>query len=236
MTEMSQRQQELEFEGDFDPEELEDSEDEPVRYVFDPDTEDNQDEYVMYDPRRRRRTRPKTRTRWRTRVKRVYRRARKKLRKKPAFLGWQTLLAIPITVVSFLVSMQQDTLAWYQANNWENMGRAFSPFELLKTLAGGWGRPKDIMAYLKNVFTSPLGLGGIALAVYALLPFKRLPLKRIALIVGGSLLLGSLIGSAMHASNGNSNSNNIYSGSAGNSGISEREAYSHVLQSDPFNR
>ena len=131
--------------------------------------------------------------------------------------------------------MQQDTLAWYQANNWENMGRAFSPFELLKTLAGGWGRPKDIMAYLKNVFTSPLGLGGIALAVYALLPFKRLPLKRIALIVGGSLLLGSLIGSAMHASNGNSNSNNIYSGSAGTV-INEREAYSHVLMSDPFDR
>ena len=87
------------------------------------------------------------------------------------------------------------------------------------------------MAYIKNVFTSPLGLGGVALAVYALIPIKRLPLKRIALIVGGALLIGSLLGSAMHAS-GEESDNGTYSGS----GISERDAYSHVLSNDPFNR
>lgn len=223
--------QELEFAGDFDPEELEDSEqDDQTRYVFDPDT-DSYDQ-IMYDPRRRRR---KTKTRWRTRtktrIKRVYARAKK--RKKPAWMGWQTMLAIPVALVSFIVSMQQDTMAWYVEHNPEGLPHSFSVHELLKTLGGGWGRPKDIMAYIKNVFTSPLGLGGIALAVYALLPFKRLPLKRIALICGGALVIGSLLGSALHASGEESNNPN-HSGMR--SGISERQAYSHVLLNDPFNR
>ena len=168
--------------------------------------------------------------------KRVYRRAKRRVkRKKPAWMGWQTLLAIPITVVSFIISMQQDTMAWYVEKEPQNIKSAFSIPELLKTLGGGWGRPKDIMAYLKNVFTSPMGLGGIALAVYGILPFKRLPLKRIALICGGSLLIGSLLGSALHASGEEPRSNRPFSG-AGRAGISEREAYSHVLMNDPFNR
>ena len=228
---MAQQEQELEFVGDFDPEELEDSENEnqDIRYVFDPDTE--QDEQIEYDPRRKRRARPKTRWRTRTvaRARRYYKRAKK--RKKPAWMGWQTMLAIPVALVSFIVSMQQDTLGWFAEKDPKNIASAFSIHELLKTLGGGWGRPKDIMAYIKNVFTSPLGLGGIALAVYALIPIKRLPLKRIALICGGALLIGSILGSALHAS-GEGDNNGHYSGS----GISERQAYSHVLQNDPFNR
>ena len=226
MIEISQQEQELEFDGDFDPEELEDSENDQVRYVFDPDTE--QDEEILYDPKRRRKT--TRRRRYSPRV--IYRRARKaiKKRKKPAWMGWQTMLAIPVAVVSFLVSMQQDTLGWFAEKEPKNIASAFSIHEILKTLGGGWGRPKDIMAYIKNVFTSPLGLGGIALAVYALVPIKRLPLKRIALICGGALLIGSILGSALHASGETSNTH--YSGS----GISERQAYSHVLQNDPFNR
>ncbi len=223
--------QELEYIGDFDPEEEEEQEedDKNIRYVFDPDTE--QDDVIEYDPRRRRKT--KTKTRWRTRTvtraRRAYRRVRQ--RKKPAFMGWQTLAAIPIAVISFIVSMQQDALGWYVEKDPEHISWSFSIKELLKTLGGGWGRPKDIMAYIKNVFTSPLGLGGLALAVYALIPVKRLPLKRIALIVGGALLIGSLLGSAMHAS-GEQSDNRTYSGS----NISERQAYSHVLMNDPFNR
>ena len=225
---MAQQNQELEFDGDFDPEELEDSEnDQNVRYVFDPDTE--QDEEIEYDPGRKRRKRPKTRTRYRTRIKRVYTRARKRLRKKPAWMGWQTMMAIPIALVSFIVSMQQDTLGWFAEKDPANIKNAFSIYEILKTLGGGWGRPKSIMDYIKNIFSSPLGLGGIALAVYGLLPLKRLPLKRIALICGGALLIGSILGSALHAS-GEESSNTA------RSGISERQAYSHVLQNDPFNR
>jgi len=217
-------EQELEFVGDFAPEEGEESEDEnqDIRYVFDPDTE--QDEQILYDPKRRK----KTRTRYRTRIKRVYRRAKKRLRKKPAFMGWHTMLAIPVALISFIISMQQDSMAWYVEHDPTHISSSFSIHELLKTLGGGWGRPKDIMAYFQNVFTSPLGLGGVALAVYALVPIKRLPLKRIALICGGALLIGSLLGSAIHASgeeDGNTHS----------SGISERQAYNHVLQSDPFN-
>ena len=229
MIEISQQEQELEFDGDFDPEELEDSENEQnARYVFDPDTE--QDEEILYDPARRKR-RPKTKTRYRTRVvtkvRRAYRKARK--RKKPAWMGWQTMMAIPVALVSFIVSMQQDTLGWFAEKDPTNIKNAFSIYEILKTLGGGWGRPKSIMDYIKNIFSSPLGLGGIALAVYALIPIKRLPLKRIALICGGALLIGSILGSALHASGEES-------GNPARSGISERQAYSHVLQNDPFNR
>jgi len=227
---MAQQEQELEFEGDFDPEELEDSEnDQNVRYVFDPDTE--QEEQIMYDPKRRTRRKRPARRRYSPRV--IYRRARKaiKKRKKPAWMGWQTMLAIPVAVVSFIVSMQQDTLGWFAEKDPTHIASAFSIHEILKTVGGGWGRPKDIMAYIKNIFTSPLGLGGIALAIYALIPIKRLPLKRIALICGGALVIGSILGSALHASGEESNTGH-YSGS----GISERQAYSHVLQNDPFNR
>jgi len=228
---MAQQEQELEFDGDFDPEELEDSEDDQnVRYVFDPDTEP--DEEILYDPKRRtRRKRPKTRWRTRTvtRVRRAYKRARK--RKKPAWMGWQTMMAIPIAVVSFIVSMQQDTLGWFAEKDPSNIKNAFSIYEILKTLGGGWGRPKSIMAYIKNIFSSPLGLGGIALAIYALIPIKRLPLKRIALICGGALLIGSILGSALHAS-GEESSNPARSGNM----INERQAYNHVLMNDPFNR
>ena len=219
-------EQELEFVGDFDPEE-EQEEDQNIRYVFDPDTE--QDEQIEYDPKRRRK---KTKTRWRTRtktrIKRVYARAKK--RKKPAWMGWQTMMAIPVALVSFVISMQQDTLGWFAEHDPEHISSAFSVHELLKTLGGGWGRPASIMEYIKNIFTSPLGLGGLALAIYALIPIKRLPLKRIALICGGALLIGSILGSALHASGEGDKGH--YSGNT----ISERSAYSHVLQGDPFNR
>ena len=222
--------QELEFVGDFDPEEGEESEgdEQNIRYIFDPDTE--QDEQIEYDPKRRRR---KTKTRWRTRtktrIKRVYRRAKK--RKKPAWMGWQTMLAIPVALTSFIISMQQDTLGWFAEHDPAHIASSFSIHELLKTLGGGWGRPASIMDYIKNIFSSPLGLGGVALAIYALIPIKRLPLKRIALICGGALLIGSILGSALHAS-GEEDGNTAHSGS----GISERQAYTHVLTNDPFNR
>jgi len=218
---------ELEYVGDFDPENP-DEQDENIRYVFDPDTETQPQEEILYDPSRKK----KTKTRWRTRVKTVYRRVKKRVkkRKKPAWMGWQTMLAIPIAVVSFIVSMQQDTLGWFAEKDPSHMASAFSVHEILKTLGGGWGRPKDIIAYIKNVFSSPLGLGGLALAIYALLPFKRLPLKRIALITGGALLIGSILGSALHASGEESNTGHYSSNM-----ISERQAYSHVLQNDPFN-
>jgi len=226
---MAQQEQELEFVGDFDPEELEDSEneDQNIRYIFDPDTE--QDEQILYDPKRRRKTKTRWRTRTKTRIKRVYARAKK--RKKPAWMGWQTMMAIPVALVSFVISMQQDTLGWFAEKDPEHIANAFSIHELLKTLGGGWGRPASIMDYIKNIFSSPLGLGGIALAIYALIPIKRLPLKRIALICGGALLIGSILGSALHASGENDNTGH-YSGNT----ISERSAYSHVLSNDPFNR
>ena len=139
------------------------------------------------------------------------------------------MMAIPIAITSFIVSMQQDTMGWFVEHDPAHITSSFSPHELLKTLAGGWGRPKDLMEYIKNIFTSPLGLGGLALAIYALIPIKRLPLKRIALISGGALLIGSILGSALHASGEESNTHNS------GSGISERQAFSHVLQNDPFN-
>ena len=218
---------ELEYEPEFETDE-EDLYDQKS-YIFDPDMKE--DEEIIYDPARRRRRRPTRRRRYSPKV--IYRYVKKKIkRKKPKWLGWQTLLAIPITVVSFIMSMQQDTLKWFVEKAPERIMETFSGYELLKTLSGGWGRPKNIIEYFKNVLTSPFGLGGIALTVYALLPFRRLPLKRIALICGGSLLLGSLLGSAFHASNGNTSRR--HSGHSGNI-ISEREAYSHVLGKDPFN-
>ena len=221
-------EQELEFVGDFDPENEQEEDDQNIRYVFDPDTKE-EPEIIEYDPKRRKKPKTRWRTRTKTRIKRVYARARK--RKKPAIIGWHTAIAIPIALVSLIFSMQQDTLGWFIEKAPDKIANAFSIHELLKTIGGGWGRPKDIMAYIKNVFTSPLGLGGIALAVYALLPFKRLPLKRIALICGGALVIGSLLGSALHASGEESNNH-----SGMRSGISERQAYGHVLMNDPFNR
>ena len=223
-------EQELEFVGDFDPENEQEEDDQNIRYVFDPDTE--QDEQILYDPKRKRR---KTKTRWRTRTvtraRRAYRRTKKKA--KPAIMGlfgWHTALAIPVAIFSFIISMQQDTMAWFAEKDPTHITNAFSIHELLKTLGGGWGRPKDLVAYARNVLSSPLSLGGLGLMLYSILPIRRLPLKRIALIVGGALIVGSFLGSALHASGENAD-NPHYSGS----GISERQAYSHVLQNDPFN-
>lgn len=218
---------------EYDPQfETEEEDVEPQSYIFDPDMKE--EEEIVFDPARRRKSRRRTPRRYSPRV--VYRYLKKKVkkRKKPKWLGLNTMIAIPTFIVSFLFTMQKWTIHYYVTQTKESILKAFSLKELAYTFVGGHGRPKDIGTYLKNVFTSPFGLGGVALAIYGLLPIRRLPLKRIALILGGSLLLGALLGSGMHESNENPNNPNGGSWNT-RSSISERKAYSHVLAKDPFN-
>lgn len=265
VTEMSQ-QQELDFIGDFDPneEELE----EETRYVFDPDTPDNKGleeiefdpekfEVIDYDPRRkkRRKKRAKTKIRWRTRararVRRVYVKAKAR-RARPVTPYSRISKFLPLIggLLAFVIPTWAVWKHYKTVHPELNFGEWVKQFwsHEVKLAIGLGGTEWPITKYWSHKLFDMANSAWAGVVIASTIGVILTKLKILNIVspklnsIVGKLAIGAIIagligafmvpaayhGSPIYKPEDHYSTQNNYGG------ISEEEAYKHVLNRSPF--
>lgn len=250
---MSQELEEEEFVGDFDPENL--PEEENIRYVFDPDTPDNEieTEDILYDPKRRKRTtnRKQRRTRFRrvkARAKRYYKSAKKRVKKRAGmFASANKMLNKAMTPIGFAMGLMADPM-------WDGRGISGAIGFMKYRLTHNWHLPSmnTIQWWLfdegsPNLYKAPvfggmlLGIGGMIASKLKLNPLVSNVSRKLSKL-GWGLCVGGIVGMLVWLGGSENtrftetphsvNPQNRYTNTR--SGINETQAYAHVLKDSAF--